>query len=232
MAITSNGSVLRESLIDLQMKKIDVMKLAEIHPNCECEKADTLPSQQGPVRDNEEICWFLTTPNFRMKNIDDLKAENVRRLVKFNTISRIFRIGLSVCRVSSGHAKQSELLYTIENLYEILSNNESGGVIGVLKIKAFHVREAVNNGAPFCIYDTPADPDGTGNFRRPSHADIIWSESFDLAPKNESKVSREALCLAFRNYGEIEIWNDIDNNINSKFLPKKIFDELLKRKPK
>ena len=92
MAADNNDSLnLRISLNKFRDKYLSAKELAEQHPNCECEKAYSEEGSQGPILDHEEIRLFLTSRNFKIKNISDLSVNRVRDLFKDNVISKVLK---------------------------------------------------------------------------------------------------------------------------------------------
>ena len=220
----------RDALNQMQNREISITQLAEIHPNCSCERAETVLGGKGPIADIETVSWLLTSANFKIKDVKELTVENIRSLLDAQAISRVFNVGLSVCRVNHGYATPTELTATIKQLHKNLSTTRpnSGGVYGSLSIKASIIRYALDKSRSFCIYETPSDQVRKGKFARPSHADIVWSRNHKIALKRDRIESISTLQRIFQDFGEIEIWSCLETSEYSRFLPKKIKDQLLK----
>ena len=123
--------------------------------------------------------------------------------------------------MSPGHASSEEIYFTISQIYDNLVNEkpETGGIIGYLNISARIIRKGISDSAPFCIYETPSDFIKSGEYLRPSHADIVWSKNSDLEPE-QSIVSKKNLRQLFKAHGEFVIWNNHNASKYFEFLPK------------
>ena len=218
----------RSSLNNVRDQKINFKNLADRHPFCECERANPEFGGQGPVAAYENVCWFLTSRDFKkIKTAEQLTEDLIRKSIKVGTMAKAFRGGMSIYRVSPGHVTSTEFLISIKKVYESLvaDDPEYGGVFGSLTIQASFIRNAINGGNPFCIYDTPSDKIRRGRFLRPSHADIVWSKNIDKASLGNSRNSRETLQKTLQYYGKIDVWREKTSEY-LRFLPQKIKEEL------
>ena len=188
----------------------------------------TVLGGKGPVAGYETVSWLLTSANFKIEDVENLTEDYIRSVLDVKAISRVFKVGLSVCRVNHGYATTTELTATIKQLHKNLSTNRprTGGVYGRLSIKASTVRNALRKSQSFCIYETPSDKVQSGKFLRPSHADLVWSRNFEISMEKHRIESGTALQRIFVDYGEIEVWSNMEKSIYSRFLPQVIKDQL------
>ena len=162
-------------------------------------------------------------------NENDIELERFDKLFKERAFSKIFKTGISVCRISEGFANQGEIISSAELVYQsLIKDKESGGLFGHLDISVGIVRNAFEDCRKFCIYEPPSGPINPGEFSRPSHADIVWSKNFC---KNHVLYleSKSDFYRLLKSQGVIVFWNDLKNCEFSKFLPKKIKEQLSAR---
>ena len=217
---------LRDSLNKFRDREITANELAVMHPNCECENACSEEGSKGRILNNEKIRLFLSTRNFDVEDLEDLEEDRFKtRLFKERSISKVFKFGLSVCRVNEGFATRQEIISTIDLIYKgLIKDKECGGLFGHLDISVEIVRNAFEDCRKFCIYETPSNPI-EGGFERPSHADIVWSKDFSIHKELSLKCRRDFQKL-LKNDGDIEFWNVPEYHEFQKFLPKKIKKQL------
>ena len=224
-----NSWKLRDSLNKFRDGELSVKELADMHPDCECENASSDIGSKGKVLDHEFIRLFLSTRNFKVKNIADLEEVRFRELFKENSLSKVFRTGISVCRICHGYASCEEIIMSAEIVYQnLIKDKESGGLFGHLDISVGTIRNAFEDSCKFCVYETPSGPIGSGEYSRPSHADIVWSKNICLYPELY-KESKTEFYKLLKYQGTIIFWDDLENCEYSKFLPKKIKEQLSAR---
>ena len=224
-----NSLKFRNSLNRFRNRKLSANELADLHPNCECEYAYSEKGSKGQVLDHEIVRIFLSTRNFDVKDEKDLEVERFNKLFKERAIAKVFKTGLSVCRISEGYASHKEIIETVEQVYQnLVIEKKCGGLFGHIDISVGIVRNAFEDCRKFCIYETPSGPIKLGKFSRPSHADIVWSKNFnkyhELYIESKSDFYR-----LLKSQGTIVFWNDLETSEYSRFLPKKIKQQLSER---
>lgn len=159
----------REYLDYWSTERQHVDQLANRYPGCSCEDAATAEGGHGPVDDTEILRYFV------MSRFDQDLAKG-KRSWRPAVLSKIFKKGLSVCRLN--RATREEVEYTASILHEnaVQKDLEHGGVVAVLDFPCSAVRALREEGERLCcVVDTPLDPLPGGGFRRPSHADVVHS---------------------------------------------------------
>ncbi len=157
----------RDALDQFCRKEMDVEALAERHPRCACEGADSPTGSPGPVKDDEIVRLFLTSRS----DIEGKKrAQREKRPFRAKSLQRVFVHGLSVVRL--GHATPEEMEHSASLLHDNQSRRDPqhGGLLAVMDFPVEAVRNKREN---MCVFETPLEPRGDGSFGRPSHADIV-----------------------------------------------------------
>lgn len=177
--MTEDGENERRLLIDFVAGKVDVEGLATIAPNCRCEAAAPVLGGHGRVRDEEVLRMFLVSRSDIDLNVAPERLKNLvrNRPFKAHSLKRAYKDGMSVYRMH--HASPKEIEYAARILFDIAvkSSGEHGGVLGIIDFPAASVRYPQAGGTPMCVLDTPEDLEPSGVYLRPSHADVVNSQS-------------------------------------------------------
>ena len=197
-------------------EKIDVDGLAAEFPHCACENADTPDGSPGIVADKEMVRLFLTSPShLRVKKPADMAKE---RKFRPADLKRAYNVGLSVCRLS--HASSEELRHTMAILHDIqvAANGKIGGLVGVADFPVTAVRSCPDPHVPMCVHQTPLDHQRGAVYLRPSHADVVNSQSG--MSDEAQKASRDIIFNQIMDQGEVLGIKDVSGIDMTSFAPK------------
>ena len=222
MSAQAGSFEFRDSLTLFSEGIISASELAERHPNCQCEKAVTVRGGFGPIEDNETLRFYLTSANVKFKKSYDLNVENLKEcMVNSSSFSRVLTGGVSICRID--FATEVEILAWVNGIYNSLIKNRpnSGGIFGSIDISATTIRNYPLENGTFCIHETPLDMNQGEIYQRPSHADIVWSNS-KFESDNDAITIKTSLFNVLKNKGFITSWSNYKDFQFSKYLPKVI----------
>ena len=208
---------MRDTLDLFSARQIDAEDLSKKYPACACEKATSPKGSPGPIDDQEWVRLFLLSPtHLSLKKPSDLN----KTMFRVRHLKNAYGRGLSICRLE--HARKSEMEYTACSLSRIQkkSNNNAGGVIGVVDFPIRSIRKCPNGCTHLCAYETPLEFDNEGNYLKPSHGDLVNSKSgMSDVDKN---ASRRVLFNQIISCGEVKKPEQIDDFDVSPYLPKSI----------
>lgn len=194
---------------------IDVEGLAAEYPSCSCETAETPEGSPGKVTNEEIVRLFLTSPtHLKVKK----PADMAKRKFRATDLKRAYNVGLSVCRLS--HASVEELRHTAANLHgiQVDANGDKGGLVGVADFPVEAVRSCPAPHVPMCVHETPLDRQEASVYLRPSHADVVNSQSG--MNDEDQKASREVIFNQIMKQGAVRDIKDVSDFDMTEFVPK------------
>jgi len=201
-------------------QEIDAEALAARNPHCACECAKSPSGSPGPVQNEEIVRLFLASPS----DIEGKRrVQREKRPFRAKSLQRAFTRGLSVVRLA--HASSKELEYSASLLHTHQSGRDSkhGGLLSVVDFPVAAVRMCVDRFGSMCVFETPAEAQGNGSFKRPSHADI--ANSVNGLAEEAKKAKREVIYNRIIEQGNQLRVEDVDGCNLAQFLPEIVKNE-------
>ena len=106
------------------------------------------------------------------------------------------------------------ILYDIQ----VAAKGEIGGLVGIADFPVTAVRSCPDSHVPMCVHQTPLDHQMGAVFLRPSHADVVNSQSG--MSDEAQKTSRDIIFNQIKKQGEVLDIKDVSGIDMTPFAPK------------